>query len=233
MYNEDMREDEIGHHWWVSVKHWIADWHGPLDAKDGLPLMDSTQAEARLGIVLPRPLKEWYSIAGRRADIHSAQNRLVSPAQLEIHDNHAIFYLENQSVVAWGIALSDLGSPDPPVSVDLDYALHGRAHQWVEENGTVSEFLLQMAVHETLFTSTFSGNAPIDQENIGKIERHYPRLRFPAWHWPVYPTRFFGDRETLVVVNGAEWLWVAARNEHAFMKVVARLPVKWAYLWEP
>ncbi|MBA2682168.1 MAG: hypothetical protein H0U76_27720 [Ktedonobacteraceae bacterium] len=228
-----MREDEIGHHWWVSVKQWIADWYRPSGVEDGLPIMDCTQAESRLGIVLPQPLKEWYTTAGRRTDIHCVQNRLLSPSQLEIHDNHVIFYLENQSVVAWGIALNDLGSPDPPVSVDLGYASHGRAHQWVEENRTVSEFLFQMVLHEALFASTFSGNAPIDQESIGEIEQHYTHLRFPDWHWPVHPTRFFGDRETLLVVNGAEWLWVAARNQYALMKVVARLSVKWAYLWEP
>lgn len=225
---------------WEPMKHLAARWHRPLTQDDGFPLSEIREAESRLYIQLPLALQEWYLLAGNRQDLNAAQNYLLSPADLEISDEYLVFYMENQAVVCWGIQLSDLGTPDPPVYLDNDFSVPtgSTPHAWILENNTLSEFLLQMTILHTLIqmnpsVEDFYGCAEIDPSKGELIATKFPRLELPPWHWPAYPTHFFGNDEVLLMVDGAMWLWVTARSAPAFRELVEHIPVTWIHCEGP
>jgi len=227
---------------WARLKEFIACWHRPLTVGDGIPLAELNKAESRLVLRLPSALREWYLLAGKREELNTIQDRLLPPSELEIVDDHLIFYIENQSVVLWGIPLGDLELPDPSVQLDIESIIERPddngdyspfQHYWIQENKTLSEFMLEMVIHQTLFTGVFSGNAPIDSITMRRVEMAFPDLGLPAWHWPAYPTRFFGNDEILLVTDGDTWLWVTARSYTALTNVAEQLDVQWEYLYDP
>jgi hypothetical protein len=71
------------------------------------------------GASLPAALREAYLLFGRRPDLTAVQDRLLSPRDLALDATGTIvvFRTENQNCAAWGIAVADLGSTDPPVYV--------------------------------------------------------------------------------------------------------------------
>ena len=81
-------------------------------------------AERGLGLRLP-------------AALHQRHDRLLSPRQLTVLDDHLVFYEENQNVVLWGIRVPDLKRADPPVRQGQEH--DGHSH-WYPEFKSVSEF---------------------------------------------------------------------------------------------
>jgi hypothetical protein len=59
-------------------------------------------AEARLGVRLPGPLRDYYLSVGKHP-INYVHNRLWSPDALEIAQRRLVFMEENQNVVFWGV----------------------------------------------------------------------------------------------------------------------------------
>src|SRR5215211_3054803 len=55
-------------------------WHGPIRAEEGIPEFELA------GLKIPRPLRSWYSWAGRRREILSGQNELLDPGELREED---------------------------------------------------------------------------------------------------------------------------------------------------
>jgi len=216
---------------WAAIKQFVAQWHPPLAPEDGLLLEDIRAAESGSDVPFPLALREWYLLGGRRSDLNAALNDLLSPAQLKVRDEHLVFFLENQAVVRWGIRVSDLGMADPPVYLDNDFTVPPAppAHPWILENATLSEFLLQMIMLHTLICGPaqdhlFRGWAEIDAATLEQMATLFPRFNLPLWHWPRYPTQFFGTDEVLFLVDGALWLWVAAQSLSAWKHLEERLP---------
>lgn len=197
---------------WEWMASFLARWHAPLTPEDGYADRELDAAATRLGIPLPRALREWYGLAGRLGDVWSRQDELLPPSEICIDDDVLIFYVENQAVVRWGIPCADLDRDDPPVVVESSDS----SGEWLVENTTTSEFALQMLVYATKYSKRvrFWENDPADEDSLHLIEAHYPRLPFPGWHWPDGPTRFFGRDDIIIEVNGAgEGLWLHAWSD--------------------
>jgi hypothetical protein len=202
---------------WELMREFLSRWYSPLSPADGFSEEDLAVAERRLGFPLPPALREWYGLAGRRKDVWSRQDELLPPEKCYIANGVLVFYVENQSVVRWGVRLSERGQEDPPVVVE-DEEAPGR---WRTENASTSEFALQMLVFSAKWSSGnkcwASGGA--DEAVVRRIEGNYPRLAFPAWYWPVYPTRLYGKEEIIIETNGSgdnTWLWVWSKSEEEF-----------------
>ena len=210
-----MRQDR-----WSLLKDFIAEWHGPLKRGDGYPASELNAAEKRLGLKLPVALREWYQLAGKREDVYAAQNYLVIPDELEIEEGLLEFYCENQGVVHWGVKPDDLRLPDPPVYL-YDEGMDEEVQEISLENGTVSEFALQMAICEIVITRgplkliLSSRNDENAIAKINMIKREYTYLGFPNWHWPNFPVCFFGAEDTLALTVEDKWLYLAANTETA------------------
>ena len=218
---------------WSLLTDFVAEWHAPLQEGDGYSPEELDAAEQRLGLKLPLALREWYALAGRREDIIAPQNFLVSPPELEISEENGllIFHCENQQVVEWGVQEDDLGLVDPPVWLD-DSGLHDTQQKLIRENNTLTEFALQMVVMETMFNpKLFQALSWVTPQTIGKAERNFVPLGFPDWHWPSYPTRFYGDDDILVQVSEGEdlWLQVTARSLAAYEEAKTALEITWEH----
>jgi hypothetical protein len=142
------------------------------------------------------------------------------PRRFYIEKRVLVFYVENQSVIRWGIRLSDVRQDDPPVVVEDDES----RGQWLTENTTTSEFALEMLVFAAKWSKTNKcwGNGGANEAAVRLIETAFPRSRFPDWHWPAYPTRFYGGEEIIIEPNGCvddTWLWACARSEPEFRRL--------------
>jgi len=236
-----MTDIQVSQDRWALIKQFVAQWHRPLAQEDGLPLAEIREAEGQFDNPFPLALREWYLLAGRRSDLNAAQNYLLSPTHLEVSDEHLVFFMENQAVVRWGMRLSDLGMADPPVYLDNDFSVPTAppSRPWILENATFSEFLLQMIMVHTLVRNRpsqenfFCGCAEIDPSTMEQIATLFPRFEFPLWHWPFYPTQFFGTDEVLLMVDGSLWLWVVAQSALVLKKLEERIPVTWIHLEGP
>jgi hypothetical protein len=204
---------------WELMREFLSRWYSSLSPGDGFDGEELGGAERRLGFPLPSALREWYGLSGRRKDVWSRQDEMLPPEKLYVANGVLVFYVENQSVVRWGIRQSERGQDDPPVVVEDDES-PGR---WLTENGSTSEFALQMLVFSAKWSSrnTCWANGGADEDVVRLIERSYPRLAFPDWHWPAFPTRLYGGGEIVIETNGRgenTWLWVCSRTEEEFRK---------------
>lgn len=214
---------------WSLLTEFVAEWHTPLQEGDGYSAAELDAAEQRLGLKLPLALREWYGLAGKREDIVATCNFLASPDELEIMDenNLLVFYCENQQVVEWSVQEADLALADPPVWLD-NSGLHSTRQEPVRENDTLSEFALQMVVLETLFKpEVFEGYGKITPLTLRGLEQHFIHLGFPDWHWPAYPTRFYGGDGVLIQMFENEALQVTAQSQAAFERVQTVLEIDW------
>ena len=220
---------------WSLLTDFVAEWHAPLQEGDGYSVAELDVAEQHLGLKLPLALQEWYALAGRREDIIAPQNFLVSPPELEISEENGllIFHCENQQVVEWGVQADDLGLVDPPVWLD-NSGLYDTQQKLIRENNTLTEFALQMVVLETRFNpvnEVFQALGWVTPQTIGKAERNFVPLGFPDWHWPSYPTRFYGDDDILFQVSEGEdlWLQVTAGSLAAYEEAKTALEITWEH----
>ena len=95
--------------------------------------------------------KIWTRLGGART-FTASQNFLLSPDGLSTVDDVLVFYMENQNSVCWGVPTVWLRQPDPPVFIDASNGTSDRMsyNGLVQENGSLSEFILQMVILETV-----------------------------------------------------------------------------------
>ena len=216
---------------WGLLTALVKRWRRPLTGPDGYSQGCVDDAERRLRIQVPLTLREWYRLAGNRKDLWSEQDESIPPNRLEVDDVLTI-YVENQSVVRWGIRRGDLDEDDPPVFVsDVD-----DRSVWHLENGSVTEFALQMFASNLKWSrhNRCDANGAGNLEALRVIAASYRRLPFPDWHWPAWPTRLYGNDDIVIEHNGTgddAWLWVCARTEEAF-RMLESLVLPTGLQWE-
>lgn len=123
--------------WLAHFRQLLSTIVGNVSDNDGYPLASVETAETRLGLTLPRPLRDYYLSIGRH-QINQVHNRLLPPEKLRKARERLVFMEENQWVVYWGID-SKTDTTDPVVfqSVDPDEG------NWAVE-GPCSQFLPAM-----------------------------------------------------------------------------------------
>jgi hypothetical protein len=215
---------------WQLLKDVIADWYPPLSDMGGVDEEAIARAEQELGFALPLALKEWYSLAGRRADIWSRQDELILPHELApyrhslLHsnllnpqarqscENVLVFYVENQICELWGIQLDPVAMDDPPVVIDPG--------NWRVNSQSVSEFALQMFVTCIKWGDPLRWlHGPIELALLTCIEANFPKLDFAEW-WYWGRGLFYGFRDVVIEVIAVSEtdarVFVSARTEEAF-----------------
>lgn len=224
---------------WSKVIAFISEWYAPLSDSDGLEQADIDEAEHRLGFVLPDALKEWYALAGRREDLTKTQNVLFLPEQLEIvgdNDEALAFYNENQGVVQWCLLRKDLAFSDPPVYLDNgEQYCEISVEEWVLENQSFTEFILQMLHLEAVLSCKYTSWGWTEQDSRQHICQSFVDTGLPLWHWPGDETRFYKAPGVLVMVSEyledkeKQEVWIASRNREAHDQAVSLLKVKWEH----
>ena len=108
---------------WRFIRRFAESWLTPRGDDDGWTEVELRAAEQRLGVRLPAAICQACALFGRRHDLTSRQDRLLSPGELEIDrtGDVLVYRVENQSVAVWGVPLAAMGRPDPPVVVGRNF----------------------------------------------------------------------------------------------------------------
>jgi hypothetical protein len=126
---------------WVPFQEAVARLLRPLQRQDGCSKGQLASAEQRLGLRLPRRLRDYCLLAGAWERLNGEFNRLRAPEELVVAGKALVFYEENQLVCLWGILLDALELDDPPVV----RAQNDNAFNWVPDHPRVSDFFASMA----------------------------------------------------------------------------------------
>jgi uncharacterized protein (TIGR02996 family) len=149
----------------------------PLRPRDGVPEGRVARGERRLGIRLPRALRNYYLVAGRldqfNVDVH---DHLMPPESWELDSGIVEFLDENQGVARWGVKADDPVGDDPPVF----HTYYGEPMDWNKIHPRCSEFLVtHLYLHAVwggmkyLGKATDIGQAEVTQA-LAKLEKTWP-----------------------------------------------------------
>jgi hypothetical protein len=191
----------------------------PLISEDGLPDREIVMGEQRLGVRLPRALREYYGIAGRLDHLNRAHNRLYAPHEWFVDAGELVFMEENQVVVYWGIPISDWLGDDPPVLQGVNVI--DQPIDWHPEHGACSEFLLVMLHWQAVCGGMkFTGSADISPEALTLIRAIWSLVGEVSELWA-----FASDGKAACVIREGETrqLFVGARTQQDFSAISAEL----------
>lgn len=218
---------------WRFLRLFAARYVSPILAGDGCSDEELHAAETRLGFRLPGSLREAYALIGKRFDLTRVQDRLLAPHQASVDDTGQVlvFRLENQNVAQWGIPLSAVTEPDPPVVFRLDSA--GQAERaWQPYLERVSLACVEMVLSEWMLSGEmFVDNRELDDEAIALLEKQFRRLPMPDYpFWAGSggpPVRWFEGLGAVLREDARTWLWVRAASADGIAAVRRALPGEW------
>ncbi len=177
-------------------------------------------AARRLG-ALPSALRLLYARTGNNADLHRRTNELVTPSELVVREGFVTFYLEEQGVCEWAVAVSDLAADDPPV-----YTLQGDGAEMVADAdfGSITEFFALQTVWQTSNGEPpFFGlqNSPLgDPLSWSDLEARLGRLGHElasSAHGKVWVV---GEALVGFNPNGIGWFGIAAQTSDAIVSAM-------------
>lgn len=102
--------------------------------------------EHRLKVNLPKPLKDFYLLAGNFSKLNNAHNHLYPLENISIHDDHLQFMDEKQQMYFWGINLEDLSDDNPLV---YQGEILDDEYEWYSEELQIFEFMKMMIYLQT------------------------------------------------------------------------------------
>jgi hypothetical protein len=153
---------------WRFVTDFAAHWGQPLQPGDGWSPAEVEAAERRLGVTLPAALREVYLLLGRRNDLTSNHDHLLTPDELRILDGALVYRVENQGVACWGVRLAELDQDDPGTVMRMDLADKSQEH-WEAWESSLTVACVEMVMSESL-TGEFTCFLEMDAEETGLRE---------------------------------------------------------------
>jgi hypothetical protein len=207
----------------------------PQGESHGFPEDEVKQAEAALGIRLPRALREYYLTLGKHEALNYCFNRLLKPDD-EIgfsDDRYLVFYEENQVVAYWGIKEEHLVLPDPPVYGN--YAPTFPTPDWHLENATTENFLLVMAIYNGCMGGLeFNANRLdyIEPATVKYIEENWSELKGITFESQRIFTDGFDEVVSLSMDDEQQCMGIFIGTSHRsrFDNLIDRLNVDWYYV---
>lgn len=217
---------------WQFIRMFARTWLSPLTAQDGCGEDELVAAEQRLGEPLPAAVREAYALFGKRSDLTSNQDRLLSPEDVDLDyaEEALVFRVENQGAADWGVPLDQLDEPDPRVDIRLNL------EDWYRESWEAWLPRFSLACVEIVLSESLSSPAHLGdsrqqvEDDAALLETRYVRLPLPE-----YPTsrtgapgiRWYAGTDVLLRVDGGSHLRVRARTPAALDEVRRDLPGDW------
>jgi hypothetical protein len=190
-----------------------------LTSEDGVPAAEITAGEHRLGVRLPRALREYYLIAGRLDQLNRAHNRLYSAQDWFVDAGKLAFMEENQRVVFWGIPINGKTDDDPPVLQGVN--ISDQPIEWHPEHGCCSEFLVMMLHWQAVCGGMpFIGAADISSAALGRIRADW---RFVGQMGELLAFARDGGAACVIGEGEALQLFAGSRTEVAFNLMSAEM----------
>src|SRR5690349_13306014 len=112
----------------------------PLSERTALSPEVLDAGRKRLGVPVPRALRDYYLVAGRERRFNSCHNRLLPPSKWTVDQRRLVFMEENQAVVYWGVGTRNPDADDPAVW----QGVNGEPIAWYAEHRKCSVFLAVM-----------------------------------------------------------------------------------------
>ncbi len=201
---------------------------------DGYSEEELAEAERRLGIRLPAPLRDLYALIGRRSDLVRAQDDLLAPDALYIDTSGQAleFRVECQAVAFWGIPLTAIDDADPPVVCSY----RSEPREWQPYLDRLSLAMIEMLLSEWIVAGgslkpELAASRQLDDQAVQALEANFTRLPLPDY--PMWtdlqgmPTRWYFGMGAVLCAQGDTWLWVAANSPEALAAVRDALPGHW------
>jgi uncharacterized protein (TIGR02996 family) len=185
----------------------------PLRPKDGVPEKRIAEGQRRLGIRLPRALRDYYFVAGSHR-FNDAHHHLLPPREWFRASGNVVFLVENQGVWQCGVKVNDRAGDDPPVFGQYE----GTTDRW-RWPGPCSQFLVIQVYIQALYGygMKYRGSADIvPPEGLARLEETWPFVGEDL-DGPV----FGKDGQAACVVGGS--LYVGGRRRKDYDAVVAEL----------
>jgi len=219
---------------WASLRAFVAEWHRPLEPGDGLSDAEIEGAEAILEYRLPRSLREFYLIAGKRDDLTRRYNYLLPPDRLEkdIDEWTLTFWHEGEDYFTLSLTLADMEAENPPVWTKSDDSeRHNVTPRWERVADGLSDWFVFMVALETATVGDYRviGQGGADAErSIKEVGRP---VILPPMRGPFEGDRFYSVGRAFVMTRSwsdAIDLWVSARDQQQLEKAISEIKkVEW------
>lgn len=208
---------------WALVSGFAAYWGEPLGPDDGFPDAELDAAEGRLGLRLPVALREAYRLFGRRADLTSNHDVLLTPDELFVLDGALVYRTENQGCAHWGVLTADLARDgvdreDPPTVMRLDLADPSQ-ERWEPWEDRFSTAAAVMAMTEKLLEDHELTDVIESENELPDGFRELPALGRGC--------RWYQGPDVLVSVVEEAWMTARARTPEALEALYAAVPGDW------
>ncbi|MFE6867752.1 SMI1/KNR4 family protein [Kitasatospora sp. NPDC057692] len=216
---------------WSFIQDFAAHWTSALKTGDGWAEADLAVAEERLGVRLPTALREAYLLFGRRRDLTSNHDVLLSPAELYVDDakEALVFRHENQGAASWGILLDDVREDDPAVFIRADLA-DKTAERWEGWLERLSLCFVEIVMSESLQADGEPCDfLDPDEGSIELLEQNCVQLPFPAY--PIgeeeHGNRWFLGQDVLLRDDDGLAVLARARTPEALNRMRDLIPGDW------
>ncbi|MET9229352.1 hypothetical protein [Lentzea sp. NPDC003310] len=200
---------------WRFIEGFAAAWAEPIEARDGWNHADLDAAEDRLGVRLPDAVRDAYALFGKRPDLTSNQDWLLTPSELRLDGEVVVFRREVHALTSWGAVL---GAPDPAVVQETERG-------WEPWLPHFSAACVELVLSEALFRD---GAGTADREmsgaDISLLEDHFALLPLGS-----PGTRWFVADDLIVREDAGRWLWARARTPEALGRLQKTFPGAWEF----
>ncbi|MEU6019699.1 SMI1/KNR4 family protein [Streptomyces sp. NPDC047515] len=206
---------------WPFVADFAAYWQRPLSPDDGWSSAEVAAAEQRLGLCLPTALREAYLLFGRRTDLTSNHDTLLTPEELYVADGALVYRVENQGCASWGIALEDLAQDDPGTVIRVDLADKSQ-ERWEAWESSLSTACVAMVMSEVVLSEDgFTDYLEMEDDGT-ELEELFQELPGVG-----RDLRWFVGPEVLIREIDGVFLHVRARTEEALEHLRETVPGDW------
>lgn len=219
---------------WRFLARFAGYWLGePLAASSGVSAEQIEAHEVELGVRLPPSVREFYELAGRRHDLFSNQDVLLSIVQRQIYVDEGALIVrhENQGACWWGILLEHLDQEDPPVVVLADLADRAQ-EQWEPWNETFSAAIVQWLVYESCMRPGVGDLAteferPADLAEVAARGKPLAIAPFPVGHLGAQTGAQWLLIDDVIVLADESTILISAQTDEAAQAFRRRYPADW------
>lgn len=122
--------------------------------------------ERRLGVMLPVPLRYFYSLLGASPEAMRSHHSFVEPAELDFTRDGLVLCYEQQRQMFWAVLRADLGHSDPRVVQGQPGSV-----EWWGECRELSTFLLNFACWQMVNGMPEVGRASLGATTLRTLKR--------------------------------------------------------------
>jgi hypothetical protein len=228
---------------WSEQSPHIRTLYAPWQSGNGYEESVISAEEARLGVRLPDPLRNFYQAWGRRKDLTQTYQSLLAPGELAWRPDALIFCAENQGRNYWAILCKELEKVNP--SVVKAYALPDWEMSeiasplvWEPNYANVSDFLDTLTYQHALCGGALHGG----WTKLFRHQKFQDRWLEQNWHRTTIGPMAFGlvdeydDDLPFYVRHGQALAWgfgcsVATRSVEDLDEISQALQISWEHRW--